>query len=162
MEIGRFFLEKFAQEKRLLVQPLCQRMIRKHVHEFIPKGCGTTRLQNDHWRSRVNFRCEIAEDFLELSPGGLEKTEIVERSSAAHGCGRNIHFEAGGFENLDCRPCDLRIEIVREGIRPENDASCRGASRAMPCKPRLECLGCKLGKVPLRRDTGCDFREYAD
>src|SRR5207237_2683981 len=107
-------------------------------------------------------RGENAEYFLELPPGGLEKTEIVERPAAAHRFGWNIHCEAGGFENVDCGPGDLRIEIVGEGIRPENDASCRGAWRAMPCKPRLECLGCKLGKVPLRRDTGCDFREYAD
>src|SRR5262245_19047906 len=51
-KIGSFLVEELTEQERLLAEALCQRMIRKHVFEFVPECCRTTRLQHDHWSIR--------------------------------------------------------------------------------------------------------------
>ena len=48
-EMSCFMLEKFAQQKCLLRQPMGPFVIRKQVQQFVAKHGGTTRLQDDDW-----------------------------------------------------------------------------------------------------------------
>src|SRR5207253_107330 len=127
-------------------------MIRKHVDQFIAERCGTTGFQDHDRRSCINFRSEDSENRFEVPLRHLKKTEVIQWAAAAHGLQRHIDIKPRVLENIDCRLSDFRIEVVREGVRPENYASRCGpallSSSPPSPDPCLERLGRKLRNLP--------------
>src|SRR2546422_9733310 len=60
-------------------------------------------------------------DALEIVPGVVQKSEVVERTSAAQMTARDRDAEAGARQHVQRRAAGLRIEVVVERVHPEND-----------------------------------------
>src|SRR5262249_17772285 len=157
--VGLLF-EELTQQERLLAEPFCKRMIGKHVDEFIPKGCGTTWLQNNHWSSGINLRREVLQDFFEMFHGCLQKSGIVQRPAAAHRLRRNMWFEAGRLENTDSRARDLRFEMISKGVRPQkHTAPCAPARPRALLEPGFERLRRKMRDIAVQSNSGGELCE---
>ncbi len=68
---------------------------------------------------------------------------------------RHLDAVARGFEHLDGGDPDLRVEVVREGVRPEDDLllPALDARPASLREPLLERDRRELGHLPLRRHS---------
>jgi hypothetical protein len=75
---------------------------------------------------------------------------------AAHRAGGHLHLETRALEHGHRRVGDLGMEVVAEGVRPQDDAAACGP-RAAACVPAGERLPREPGQVPPRVDPARSF-----
>src|SRR5205085_6923982 len=86
---------------------------------------------DDRRRGRELHRQRI-ETARRVSPCEVEQAVVVERAATAEAPFREDDLEARALEELDRGDAGLRMEGVREGVRPQHDAT-------LPARPRPSC-----------------------
>ena len=119
-KIRRAFLQKFAEQECLLREPLRVLIVREKIAQFVAKRA--TQLG-----SRPTTGCPRG--FLRAARAGFVSANASRyRASRNRRAGvrsrvdhRHDHVEAGLFEHFDRVLCGARVEVIVEGVRPEND-----------------------------------------
>src|ERR1051325_6243425 len=153
--IRREFAEELAQQEGLLAQPARVDIGREKVFQFIAKNGGATRLQHDHGRAGFDLGPEGFEDLPQSLFRFIEQAVIVERPAAAQMRLGHLNAETGVFEHFDGRLGDIRMKVVVERVRPEQDWRFALVASRASLEPNLEWLGRKEWNFSL----GCDPRE---
>src|SRR5216683_2407836 len=121
-------LEKLAEKKRLASQLRGAQIQRKQIAEFVAEYGRATRLQHDQRYACINLCSQNAHNSFEILLGLVEKTEIVKRSSTAQMNLRDDHIESRALQNFQRRTAGLRMKIIVERVRPQNDVAFPGRS----------------------------------
>jgi hypothetical protein len=111
--------EELAQVERLLRQPLGVLVEGQQLGQLVLEDGDATRLDPDHWHPGADLLAQVLDHPLRVAPGEMEHPVVVQRPSAAEVQLRNDDVEAGLLERLHRREPDLRLEVVRERVRPE-------------------------------------------
>jgi hypothetical protein len=93
----------------------------KEVDEFVAENGNATRFEADDGDASFDFGGKFVEDLKQERLGAVEHAEVVERAAAAEVGSRDDDAEAGRFEDFDGGLGGLRLEIVVEGVGPEED-----------------------------------------
>jgi len=117
-----FLRQELAQQERLAAQALRILILRKEIGQLVAEDGDAARLEPDDRRAGADVVPQGVEDLAELAPCEAEHAEVVERAAAAERLRGNGNVIAGGLQDLDGRLRRLRMEIVVEGVRPEQDA----------------------------------------
>jgi hypothetical protein len=115
------FDEELAEQEGLVSELCGAGIVGQEVAEFIAKDAGAAGFEDDDGGSGGELRGESVEDFEEILLGGREEAEVVERAAAAEVLRGELNVEAGLFEDavggLHC----CGVEVVVEGVGPEED-----------------------------------------
>jgi hypothetical protein len=96
-------------------------VVGEEVEEFVAEDGDAAGLESDDGDSGFDFGSEFVEDVEEQRLGAVEHAEVVERASAAEvGLGEEDAV-SGGFEDFDGGAGGGRVEVVVEGVGPEED-----------------------------------------
>src|SRR5215475_11880382 len=88
----------------------------------------------------------------------VEKSVIIERPAAAERGARDKDAKAGILQYLRCRRRDVWMEVVVEGVGPQNHSWLADIATAAPAKPVLERLSRESGYSTFGRDSGNPLR----
>ncbi len=113
--------EEFAEQERLLAQGLGALVVGKEVEEFVAEDGDAAGFEADDGDSGFDLGREFVEDIEQQGFGAVEHAEVVERASAAEVGLREEDVVSGGFEDFDGGAGGCRVEIVVEGVGPEED-----------------------------------------
>ncbi len=94
----------------------------QELHQLVAEDGDAARLEADDRGPRRDLRAQDVEDLAQLALRQVEHAVVVERPAAAERARRDRHVEAGGLEHLDRGPGGLGMEVVVEGVRPEEHA----------------------------------------
>jgi hypothetical protein len=138
---GHVRSQKIRQKKCLSRQFLHVWIIRKKVHELIAEHRVAARLEDNDWCTCLDFRPQRVDGVSEQAFGLLKKSVIVERSAAAQTCSWQGDMTASGFEHFGGGDSGVRMEMVVERIRPEQNTSAPHTKRVRGArsKPVDEC-----------------------
>src|ERR1700722_6506542 len=159
---GSVALQKFAEKKRLVAQPVGAWIGGKKIVQFVAKHRGAARLEHHDGDAGVDFAAKSAQDALEVFHGAAEHPEIVERPAAAKMLSRNRHVKARMAKHLDGRLRRFRVEIIVERVCPQYDfaspagrrirraifVTVFGVRKALSPAPLLETAGGESGNFP--------------
>jgi hypothetical protein len=118
---AEFSLEEFAEQESLLAQGLGAVVVGEEVEEFVAEDGDAAGLESDDGDAGFDFGFELIEDFEQEALGAVEHAEVVERAAAAEVGLRNRDSVSGGFEDFDGGAGGGGVEIVVEGVGPEED-----------------------------------------
>src|SRR5262249_47779114 len=96
----------------------------------------------------------MGQDFAEKLVRLVEKSIVIERTSAAEFGTRDKDAKAGIFQYFRCRRRNVGMEVVVERIGPQNHFWLADIANAAPAKPVLERLGREGGYSAFRPDSG--------
>jgi hypothetical protein len=119
--VVQILFEEFAEEESLFAQGLCAVVVREEVEEFVAEDGDAAGLESDDRDSGFDLGGEFVEDVEEQGLGAVEHAEVVERASAAEvGLGEEDAVP-GGFEDFYGGAGGGGVEVVVEGVGPEED-----------------------------------------
>src|SRR5690606_26627961 len=113
--------QELGQRHRLRAEPLRIRVVGEQLVELVPEDGDAARLEPHDRCAGADLRPEYVDDAAELVSGQVQHAEVVERAAAAEERPRHADAEAGTLEHVHCRRGDLRVEVVVERVRPEDD-----------------------------------------
>src|SRR5215475_2804357 len=140
------------------------RAIGKEVQEFVAKHGGAAGLKNDDGNAGSDLGFEDVECAKEQFLRPVQHAKIIQRSSATDVLSRHPYTVSDVFEDFDGCGRRFRMEIVIEGIRPEDDRSSLDslAERNGPSlEPLAEALASKRRDIPARRNSRYKFCRMA-
>jgi hypothetical protein len=116
-----FALEKFTEQESLAGKFLGAGVVRKEVEKFVAEDGDATGFESDDGDAGFDFGFERVENFEEQRLSAVEEAEVVEGTSAAEMGAGDEDAVSGGFEDFDGRASGGRMEIVVEGVGPEEN-----------------------------------------
>jgi hypothetical protein len=119
--VVRVSVEELAEQESLLAQGLGALVVGEEVEEFIAEDGNATGLESDDRDFGFDFGREFVEDVEQKGFGAVEHAEVVERASAAEGGAGEEDAVSGGFEDFDGGAGGGGLEVVVEGVGPEED-----------------------------------------
>ena len=119
--VGRKFDEKFAEKIGLVAELAGPGIVRKKVGELVAEDARAGGFEDDDRDCVLELRGESVEGFEEVIFGGREHAEVVEGPATTEVFGGQSHAEAGGSEDLVGGAHGGRVEVVVEGVGPEED-----------------------------------------
>ena len=125
--------------ERLLRETLRVWIVRQHLRQLVAEHRDAARLDADDRHAGPDRAPQDTKRSLEVAAGEAQEAVVVERAPAADVPARHDHAKTGVLEHLNGRGPDLRLEVVREGVRPEDD------------RPRGRRRGCTLARPGLER-----------
>ena len=96
-------------------------ILREKVEKFVAEDGYATGFEPDDGDSGFDFRGEFVEDFLQKGFRALEHSVVVERAAAAEMGFGNGDLEAKGFQDFYGGFGRVGVEVVIEGVGPEED-----------------------------------------
>jgi hypothetical protein len=125
--------------KRLPAQPLGVLVVRPELHELVLEDGRAARLDSYHRHAGADLVAQAVEDPPQVRLGQVEHPVVVERPAAAEVAARDRDVEARLLERLDRGDSDLGLEVVREGVGPDQHAPAAGpVARRSPGEPVLQ------------------------
>jgi hypothetical protein len=115
------FDEELAEEEGLVAKFGGSWIVGKEVGELVAEDGGAGWLEDDNGSAGVKLWSESGEGFEEIVFGGREHAEVVEGAAAAEVLGGEGDAEAGGGEDLVGGAHGGGVEVVVEGVGPEED-----------------------------------------
>src|SRR6184192_4203156 len=97
---------------------------------------------------------ERVEDALEIRPGAIKQSEVVQRPAAAQRNSRDRDADAGPGQHLEGGAADVRMEIVVEGVHPQDRIAV--TSRSTAC---ATCISDSRRSAPARPAPKTDRRQ---
>src|SRR5438132_10422931 len=141
----RMVRQKLAERSDQRAQSLCPRIVGEQILQLVAEDRDAARLEADDRNAFIDFAIQGADDVAQPPLRRVEHAVVVERPSAAQRRARNLHREAAALQNPDRRHCGLWMEMVVEGVGPQDDAlttaRTRGASIQEPLTERDGCEG---------------------
>ena len=122
--MGRVVDEELAEEEGLVAKLCGARVVGKEVGEFVAEDGGAAGFEDDDGSAGVELRGEGVEGFEEVVLCGVEHAEVVERAAAAEVLRGEGDAEAGGGEDLVGGAHRGWMEVIVEGVGPEEDLGC--------------------------------------
>ena len=120
-------LKEFAEQEGLAGQGLRAFVVGEEVEEFVAEDGDAAGFEADDGDTGFDFGGEFVEDLEQEGLSAVEHAVVVEGASAAEVGAWDDDLEAGGFEDFDGGFRGTGVEIVIEGVRPEEDwGSLRG------------------------------------
>src|SRR2546423_14391263 len=86
---GSFPGQEFSEREGLLIEAHRIFIVRQKIYQFIPEHRTATWLQHNDRCARFDVGSQFVQDVFKIFAGWFEKTEVVERSAAAHVLARN-------------------------------------------------------------------------
>src|SRR5712691_47009 len=120
LEVLSLPLKELAERKCLLLEPPGAFIMREEVRQFVAEDGHAARLKPDYRCARVDFRLQRVQYLAQEPFGGVEHPEIIERAPAAQRPIGDDDLVASRFEHLDCRLKWSRVQVVIEGIGPDD------------------------------------------
>ena len=120
--------KKFAQQKRLLCQPLGALIGGEEVGQLIAKDAGAAGLEHHKGHPGIDLRAEAFQNPQQVLPRLVEEAEIVQRPAAADVLRRDLHLESSRGEHLMRRTQHLGMKVVVPRIRPQQQRGPTGNS----------------------------------
>ena len=96
-------------------------VVGEEVGEFVAEDGGAAWLEDDDGCACVDLRLQGVEDFVEVLLCGVEHAEVVEGTAAAEVFGGEGDAEACAGEDLIGGAHGGGVEVVVEGVGPEED-----------------------------------------
>src|SRR5205823_7815385 len=131
--------EELGEVVRALSEPLCVVVVREQLPKLVLEDGDAARLEPDDRDTLAVPLAQLLEAAPKVALGEVEEAVVVERPSAADVSIGHDDLPARGFERLDRSDADVRVHVVVEGVREEDDlppVRVRGAV-ALP-EPPLE------------------------
>jgi hypothetical protein len=119
--VGGVFDEELAEEEGLVAEFGGKWIVGQEVSELVAEDGGAGGFEDDDGGAGVELWGEGVEGFEEVVPGGVEHAEIVEGAAAAEMLCGDGDAEAGGGEDLMGGSQGRGMEVVVEGVGPEED-----------------------------------------
>ncbi len=119
--VGGVADEEFAEEEGLAAEFGGAGVVGEEVGELVAEDGGAAWFEHHDGSARVELRGEGVEDFEEILFGGVEEAEVVEGAAAAEVMLREGDAEAGVGEDLVGGSHGGGVEVVVEGVGPEED-----------------------------------------
>ena len=119
--MGGVFDEELAEEEGLVAELGGAGVVGEEVGEFVAEDGGAAGFEDDDGGAVDELRGEGVEDFEEIFFGGVEHAEVVEGAAAAEVAVGEGDAEAGGGEDLVGGAQGGGVEVVVEGVGPEED-----------------------------------------
>src|SRR5690606_309308 len=113
-------------------------VVREERAELVPEDGGAPRLQADDGHARLNLGAERVQDPAEVELRPVQHSPVVERPSAAEPGRRDAHPVAGVLEHLEGGGERAGLEVVVEGVGPEDDGRPARVPRAPATVPGAE------------------------
>ncbi len=133
--------EQFRQRHRLLAQPAHVLVAGEHLRRVRPEHGRAARLQRHHQTARPHVLRQSAHCPGEHLLRHPELTGGDPGQPAAQRLGRQFHPPAGVLQHPYRRPSDVRMEMVGEGVRPQQHCPAPPvAERLVAGEPPLEGL----------------------
>ncbi len=110
-----------GEEKDLLAETLGAGIVGEQFRQLIFEDAGATGLKKDERNPRLNLRRHAVENAREIGPGGVKKTEVVERAAAADVSAGNLDLKSCRDENSLRGRERLRMIVVVPGVGPQQD-----------------------------------------
>src|SRR5215212_10578152 len=133
-------LEELAQDERLATESPRIFVVGEEVRQLITKYRDTARLEAHYRHTFCDVRAQHLEDLPELALGEGKHTEVVERAAAAQVLLWHLDPKTGVFEDLDGGLGDLWVEVIVEGVRPQDHGRPLQVTRAPLAEPLLKRL----------------------
>src|SRR6185437_5469949 len=124
-------------------------LIGKEILEFFFEHGSTARLEYQNGKPGLDIAFQAAQDTLQIDFGFVEHAEVVERTPAAKVLARNPHAPSHVFEYFHRGLRGMRVKIVVERVRPQNDLRSGRTVGFAPVKPLAECLRSEGWNLPL-------------
>src|SRR6476646_369970 len=157
LELGRaiagFIDQEFAKQVGLALELLRLNIVAKEVGHLVAKDRDTAWFDSDDWRTGFNINSHGRERLFQRGFGLAEHAKVVERAPATERLPRDPDLISGVLQDFHRRFGDLRMEVVAEGIGPQDHRrTISVAQRALaePCGERLRGQG---GHTSLLRDA---------
>jgi len=115
------FDEELAEEEGLVAELGGAWVVGEEVGEFVAEDGGAGGFEDDDGGASLELCGEGAESFEEVVFGGVEHAEVVEGSAAAEMLRGEGDAEACGGEDLMGGAHGGGVEVVVEGVGPEED-----------------------------------------
>ena len=113
--------EKFAEKKSLARKGLSALVVGKEVDEFVPKDGDATGFEANKGDAGFDLGRKFVEDLQQERLGAVEHAVVVEGASAAEAGAGNDDAEACGFEDFNRGFGGVGVEIIVEGVGPEEN-----------------------------------------
>src|SRR6185437_5143349 len=138
-------------------------VVREEVEELVAEYSRAAWFQHNNGHSGIDLGSEAGQDALEVAPGFVEETEVIERSSAADVLRRDFDALAHAVEEL-CRGAEgLGMEVVVPGVRPEEyGLTGRGGVGRVAMEAVAEVFSGEGGQGPMRSDASDGFDKAAE
>ena len=131
-------VKEFRQREDLSVKALCVLVVRTEIEHFVAEHGETARLQAHHGCSGLDRGFQVGEYFAEKLVGVIEEPIVVEGAPATQRRARHDDAESGILQYFSSGRSDAGMEIVIEGIGPENHFGLALVTRAAPLEPLFE------------------------
>jgi len=119
--VGGVLDEELAEEEGLIAELGGAGVVGKEVCEFVAEDGGAAWFEDDDRGACGELGGECVEDLEEIFFCGVEHAEVVERTAAAEVVVGVFDAEAGGGEDLVGGSQRGGVEVVVEGVGPEED-----------------------------------------
>ena len=169
--VGGVLDEELAEEEGLVAEFGGAGIVGEEVGEFVAEDGGAAWFEDDDGCAGGELRSECVESFEEILFCGVEHAEVVKRTATAEVTIGQCDAEAGGGEDLMGGAHGGGVEVVVEGVGPEEDVGCVGGERGATVATALRITGeaavgseglGEAGEGALRVDVEDFFDERAD
>ena len=126
--------QELGEVERLLAQALHVLVLRHELRCFVLQYRDAARLDADDRRAGADLLAKRTEHTFEVAPREVEHPVVVERPPATELRARDRHVVAGRLQRLHRGNADLRMEVVVEGVGPEDEL----LARRRAFRPRAE------------------------
>ncbi|MBE3014687.1 hypothetical protein IL992_36745 [Microbispora sp. NEAU-D428] len=122
--------------------------------QLVAKDGQAARFQADHRDPGLDERADRVEHPAQIAPREREHPVVVQRAAAAQGALGHDDVEPGGLQDAHGRDPHLRLEVLGEGVRPQQDGRPARVARRVAGHDAAERAGCEARHVALGRDPG--------
>jgi hypothetical protein len=119
--VGGVLDEEFAEEEGLVAELGGAGIVGEEVGELVAEDGGAAWFEDDDGGASGELGGEGVEDLKEIFFCGVEHAEVVEGTAAAEMLRGERDAEAGGGEDLMGGAQGRGVEVVVEGVGPEED-----------------------------------------
>src|SRR5689334_18052534 len=156
-QTGGVFRQEIAEEDALTRQSARQVVRREEVDELFLERREAGGLEPDQRRTRFDVGLECIERLPPQGLGIIEPSPIIKRPTTAERPRRDRDIKPLGLEQARCCNCRLRLEVIVEGIGPEQDPATLRLARLASVEPAGEGLGSNRGYVTMWGDSCQSF-----
>src|SRR5438132_403335 len=125
LELGRAVIglvdQKFAKQIRLAFELLRCKIVAQQIGHLVTKHGDAARLNSNDRRSGFDVSAQSGQCLFQRGFGLIEHAEVIERTPTAERLLRNSYLITRVLQNFNGGFGDRRMEVIAEGIRPEND-----------------------------------------
>ena len=109
--------------ERLPGEPLRVLVVRQQLRQLVAEDRDAARLEPDDRDPGADLAAHAFQHTLEVAAGQAEEAVVVERAAAAEVARRQRDAQAGAPRAPGRRGSDVRLEVVRERVGPEDDVA---------------------------------------